>query len=264
MNPNFASNVTDLQKIYKQSKSVYLQKGYSYKSRVRQCTFTNSLLKKPVVMCRKGFLFNRDSLLKALSKKNLPQRLNYITSITDICRVELNPNKNKKNRFPFCCPLTAKVLNGSNPFVLVWSCGCLMYEKLLFPLASIKISLDQIEKYRDSRIKVKKEFERLDYKCPNCRMEFALKDIHSLNLSTKKKIQKISKNKIELVNNLNKKTSPMKDKNILLGKRNTPNIQLNFQINVDVDNNVLKRLNAGTIISAKSQKSKKASEKQQK
>ena len=265
MNPNFASDMAELRKKYTSSKSIYLQRSYSYKSRVRQCTFTNSLLTKPVVMCRKGFLFNRDSLLKALFKKNLPSRLNYISTVSDVCDVELNLNKNKKNKFPFCCPLTAKVLNGANPFVLIWSCGCLMYEKLLFPLAGIKVSLDEIEKYQVNRTKVQKEYERLDYKCPNCRKSFALKDIFSLNLSSKKKNSgnNLKKKKESLIN-LKQPNSPIMIKPNLIGKRELPKINLNFNIDINVKQcfKKIKKKNQNIIEinSAKSQNSKKASE----
>lgn len=185
MNPNLILEISELRRIYKQTKSIYKNKGYSYKNRVRQCTFTNNLLKEPVLMCRRGFLFNSEALLKALAKRNLPQRLSYIRSEADVRRVTLTQNKTKKHRFPFCCPLTAKVLNGANPFVLLWSCGCLMYEKLLFPLAGIKTPLETILQRREDGDS-SPAFTRKRLKCPNCRAAFALNSLFSLNLSSKK------------------------------------------------------------------------------
>lgn len=185
MNTNLMLEISELQKIYKQTKSIYKSQVYSYKNRVRQCTFTNNMLKHPVLMCKRGFLFNSEALLKALEKKNLPQRLSYIKSEADVCKVNLNPNKTKKNRFPFCCPLTAKVLNGLNPFVLIWSCGCLMYEKLLFPLASIKMPLDQIVQKREND-EDDEGFREEKLKCPNCQCWFALSSLYSLNLSSRR------------------------------------------------------------------------------
>lgn len=185
MNPNLIMEISELRRIYKQTKSIYQNQGYSYKNRVRQCTFTNNMLKNPVLMCKRGFLFNSEALLKALEKKNLPQRLNYIKNTADVRRVHLNPNKTKKNRFPFCCPLTAKVLNGLNPFVLVWDCGCLMYEKLLFPLASIKMSLEQIIQKREND-EFDEDFTNKKLKCPNCRKLFGLSSLFSLNLTSKR------------------------------------------------------------------------------
>ena len=124
MNPNLPLEISQMNKMKPNFRNIYPNRGYSYKRRVRQCTFTNNLLKHPVVMCKRGFLFNKGSLVSALEINNLPSRLKYIKNKDDLCDVNLNTNK--KNRFPFCCPLTAKVLNGTNPFVLIWSCGCLM------------------------------------------------------------------------------------------------------------------------------------------
>ena len=212
--------ISDLRKIYKESSGTYLNRRYSYKNRVRQCNFTSNSLKMPVSMCKKGFLFNHDSLSRALVRKNLPQRLNYIKSDEDIRQVSLSTNKTKKHRFPFCCPLTAKVLNGSNPFVLVWTCGCLMYEKLLFPLAAIRVSMETIEDLRADPESGSESLRNSRYRCPNCRKEFGLCDLYSLNLSTKKKSSEkakkketISKGKREIRVNLQNKRMEFETKN---------------------------------------------------
>jgi len=208
-------------------------------------------------MCKRGFLFNKGSLVSALEINNLPSRLKYIKSKDDLCDVNLNTNK--KNRFPFCCPLTAKVLNGTNPFVLIWSCGCLMYEKLLFPLAGIKIKLETILQNRESTGDGAKEFTEKKYKCPNCRVGFALNSLFCLNLSTKK-------NNVKIITKKESKDNHQKD-DIKLGKRNLMELvkitpvfkRIKFQT---------KRIKAGeqqgqsSVV--KSQKSKKASENKKK
>jgi hypothetical protein len=204
-------------------------------------------------MCKKGFLFNRPSLLRALAKNNLPKRLNYITTPEDLCEVNLNPNK--KNRFPFCCPLTAKVLNGLNPFVLIWSCGCLMYEKLLFPLAGIKVKLETILQHKETG-EGGKQFVEKRYKCPNCRTGFALENLFCLNLSTKKSSNSLSskKEKVNVQNNV-------------LGKREEmePSFKSPVNIKINISTKRIKRNeNNDQNKVTKSQKSKKASENKKK
>ena len=253
MNPNLMQEISELRKIYNNSRNIYPSRGYSYKTRVRQCTFTNNLLKHPVVMCKRGFLFNRPSLLRALTKKNLPKRLKYIQSEEDLCEVNLNPNK--KNRFPFCCPLTAKVLNGLNPFVLVWSCGCLMYEKLLFPLAGIKTKLERIIQFKESGDEKDPVFTEKKYKCPNCRTCFALENLFCLNLSSRKN-----------VNSVSNKKDKSKGNSQNLGKR--AEMEGGGQGSVERNNIGVKRVkrneNLGQNKDITSQKSKKAAENKKK
>ncbi|EGR32489.1 hypothetical protein IMG5_081230 [Ichthyophthirius multifiliis] len=99
--------------------------------RAKLCTLSKQRLKKPIVMCRIGNLYNFETVLKFLMEKKIPQQLSHIRKIKDVKEVNLQENIDKNSEYKFFCPLTQIDFNGMNKFVGLWSCGCVFSEKLL-------------------------------------------------------------------------------------------------------------------------------------
>jgi len=136
-------------------------------------------------MCKEGYLFNKDIIMGVLDTGLLPSKFRHIKSEEDIREINILINPLRNSEFPLLCPLTNKVLNGSNSFVLNWNCGCLLYEKLMFPLASIKMPMYIIEQKRmkyGGNVNISKK----KYKCPNCSQKFILNNLFQLNLQKNK------------------------------------------------------------------------------
>ena len=158
--------------------------------RLKYCSFSKEPLRKPIVMCKKGYLFNREIILGIIEQGLQPLYLRHLQSKDDLKEICIIFNSMRNSEFPLLCPLTNKVLNGSNPFVLNWACGCLLYEKLMFPLASIKMSMNSVE-----QMKRKGSFPGTnEYKCPNCAEKFGLGELYQLSFQKKKEQKNNKKN----------------------------------------------------------------------
>lgn len=192
---------------------VIKQKRRILQERFKSCAFTNEPLKPPIVVCRKGFLFNKESLLEALIAKNLPEQLQYISRMRDFKEVTINANTNPRSKFPIVCPLTGKEVNGLMHFVCNWRCGCLLNEKMLLSLAHVNFSLEDIHVMK--RNKADKEaagkVRKREYRCPNCLEKFALRNLRRLNTSVEIENPSTADAKVEKLK--------MKLKNAGLGKR---------------------------------------------
>lgn len=190
------------------------------KERFKSCAFTNQRLKPPVVVCRRGFIFNKESLLKSIIKKDLPEELKYIRKLKDIRDVKISANLNKNSNYPLICPLTGKELNGINNFICNWNCGCLLFEKMMFALANINFGIDEIARERAKKSKNKQFVDKL-FKCPNCSKEFSLMKLLKINMQVDEFKPKIP----DALRQFKKKMESLSKKNIL-GKRN----QMDFPI----------------------------------
>ena len=104
-------------------------------------------------------------------------------SFQDIKPLTLSPNTTNKldskvpddptNRAQFVCPLTMKEMNGSQPFVYIWTCGC------VFSLAGYKTMADSPPPESLKGV----EGEVLDL-CPQCQNKYCrTEDIIALNPS---------------------------------------------------------------------------------
>ena len=150
--------------------------------RLKYCSFSKEPLRQPIVMCKKGYLFNQEIIMGIIEQGLQPINLRHLKTKDDLKEISIIFNSMRNSEFPLLCPLTNKVLNGSNPFVLNWACGCLLYEKLMFPLASIKMSMSTVE-----QMKKKWEFPgKNEYKCPNCAEKFGLGELYQLSFQKKK------------------------------------------------------------------------------
>lgn len=165
------------------------------KERFKSCSFNNEPFKKPIVICRRGFLFNKETLYEAIIKKNLPKELSYLKKMKDTREIKFMFNSDKNSDYRICCPVSGKTVNGINHFVCVWSCGCLILEKIFFTFIKTKFTLNDISKAR-KRKDMNPEFTDKKFKCPNCSCKFSLFKLLSLNMNvTPEESQTVFKNK---------------------------------------------------------------------
>lgn len=95
------------------------------KLRMTTCALTEEPLVKPIIFCRRGFLFNKEDIVKRLLDKSLPDIFEHITSLKDV----LDANFSLAGGVAVC-PLTGKDLtDGVTKSVVMWPCGCALSEK---------------------------------------------------------------------------------------------------------------------------------------
>jgi len=159
---------------------------------------TKQPLKKPIVACRLGFLYNKENVLKALIEKSIPKKFEHIASLKDIVDVNIDENKKQDATFPFVCPVSQTEFNGLNRFILLWSCGCAISERAFNETKNIEKN-----------------------KCLVCHTPFKSSDIVSLNMTPqeqdkiKKEIIQKREEKVRnmiLRDNLNRKLRRRKPK----------------------------------------------------
>ncbi|MFH4979607.1 hypothetical protein AB6A40_006316 [Gnathostoma spinigerum] len=114
-------------------------------SKWRNCKLSQEPLKRPIVACKLGGLYNKEAVLEAILTKKLSQSqcAEHIHSLKDIKELKLTDNKEYKeeadkgdtykdyNVSPFCCPVTGLAMNGNHEFVVNWHCGCVLSKKAI-------------------------------------------------------------------------------------------------------------------------------------
>lgn len=92
------------------------------KLKMTNCALTGELLVDPIVACRAGWLYNKESVLQRLLSKSLsPEKFSHISSLRDLVDVRHSN---------WVCPLTQRQLNdGVTKAVVIWPCGCLLSAK---------------------------------------------------------------------------------------------------------------------------------------
>jgi len=145
--------------VKEKAKEIKIDNEIIGKARATLCTLTKQKLKKPIVACRLGFLYNKESILKSLIDKNLPKDFAHILTLKDIVDVTIRENSKSSATFQFMCPISQTEFNGLNKFILLWSCGCIISEKAF---------LETKEKSKN--------------KCILCNKNYSKDDIISLNM----------------------------------------------------------------------------------
>lgn len=95
------------------------------------CALSQERLDKPVVVCRLGFLYNKEAILNAVLKGKLRGDFSHIKSLKDVQEVKFEQTGNS-----IICPVSRVELNGVNPFWVLWNCGCLISSKALTEIPS--------------------------------------------------------------------------------------------------------------------------------
>jgi hypothetical protein len=101
------------------------------------CALSKRPLQEPIVSCALGKLYNKDSILEYLLDKSAygdgEEICGHIRSFKDVKTLTLTPNpapvvtsskSSDSERPQFVCPLTLKEMNGVQPFVYLYTCGC--------------------------------------------------------------------------------------------------------------------------------------------
>ncbi|POM57625.1 hypothetical protein PHPALM_37835 [Phytophthora palmivora] len=98
--------------------------------KARTCVLSSEPLRDPVVACRLGNLFNKQTVLEHLLAKSMPERYRHITSLKDVVTCRVTREKQQEGAF-WCCPVTMVEFNGKQPFVVLFKCGCVLSERAL-------------------------------------------------------------------------------------------------------------------------------------
>jgi len=85
-----------------------------------RCGLNGDKLEDPVVACRAGSLYNKETLIRRLLDKKMELIPKHISSIKDVIDVRF-----KRVSGHLVCPITSRELDdGLTKSVLMWPCGC--------------------------------------------------------------------------------------------------------------------------------------------
>ncbi|KAL3085021.1 hypothetical protein niasHS_010090 [Heterodera schachtii] len=130
--------------VKKKRKKEKIEKSYEAATKWRTCQLSQQPLKKPIVCCKLGRLYNKEAVLEAKLDKTLAKNkaTEHIHAFSDVKELKLTDNKAWKdngpekgdiyidmNETPWVCPITALPMNGVNNFFVNWKCGCVFSEK---------------------------------------------------------------------------------------------------------------------------------------
>jgi len=120
-------------------------------NKLRTCQSSQEPLKKPIVACKLGRLYNKEAIIEARLNKTLStnEATKHIKSLHDVKELRLTDNRAYKdcgpengdtytdfNETPYVCPVTSLGMNGINIFVVNWLCGCVFSERAIQELKS--------------------------------------------------------------------------------------------------------------------------------
>ncbi|KAK6106600.1 Rtf2 RING-finger family protein [Brugia pahangi] len=132
--------------VKKKKRKEKLDKNIANATRWRLCRLSQEPLKRPIVACRLGNLYNKEEILNAIISKKIGEYevAKHIKSLKDVKELKLTDNKEYKesgadkgdiykdhNIAPFCCPVTGISMNGNHSFTVNWRCGCVISGKAI-------------------------------------------------------------------------------------------------------------------------------------
>ncbi|KAF8819879.1 hypothetical protein IE077_003865 [Cardiosporidium cionae] len=94
-----------------------------------RCTISQNPLRRPIVVCKLGNLYNKETVLSRLLEKNLPPQAQHIKSLRDIQEL-VDVKINSKTGF-IVCPISLLDLEGGMKGYCIWSCGCVISQRAL-------------------------------------------------------------------------------------------------------------------------------------
>lgn len=130
-------------KVEKVDKNAELVAQWNY------CTLSQEILRRPIVACELGRLYNKDAVIEFLLDKSpekaLGKAASHIKSIKNVTELQLSDNpawegdregtKGDKHddlqRARFICPVVGLEMNGRHRFCFLRSCGCVFSERAL-------------------------------------------------------------------------------------------------------------------------------------
>lgn len=94
-------------------------------------------------MCGLGRLYNKLSVIEGLlNRSSLPETAKHIKNLKDVKELKLAPNPEYKpedekkegstddRACPYICPITGLEMSGKFKFIALWSCGCVISERV--------------------------------------------------------------------------------------------------------------------------------------
>ncbi|EFP03312.1 hypothetical protein CRE_28280 [Caenorhabditis remanei] len=129
--------------VQQKKKKEKLDKHVKNATKWRNCQLTQLPLKKPVIACRFGKLYNKEDVINAILSKTISKSAaaSHIKGPRDFVELKLSDNKDFKkgdvkgddyndvNQTEFICPITNVPMNGIQSFLVNWQCGCVYSEK---------------------------------------------------------------------------------------------------------------------------------------
>jgi Rtf2 RING-finger len=78
------------------------------------CTLTKEPLKMPLVICRRGLIYNKESLIKQMIEKTMPHEFRHIRKLSNL--VTVSEASFDEDRNQVCCAVSLEVLSDLKPF----------------------------------------------------------------------------------------------------------------------------------------------------
>lgn len=95
------------------------------------CALSNEPLKNPIVVDYLGNLFNKESLVEGILKKNLPKCFRHIKGLKDMVVVKMSEIRDSDSDTLYQCPVSGLEFNGKYKFFALRSCGHVLSAKAL-------------------------------------------------------------------------------------------------------------------------------------
>jgi len=97
-----------------------------------QCAISASPLEEPIVACKLGYLYNKESLLDRLLHKTMPESFAHIRALKDVkvCKVTREAKEGT-----LICPVTQMDLRATKA-IINWANGCLLSQRAVDELGS--------------------------------------------------------------------------------------------------------------------------------
>mmetsp|Transcript_45164 Transcript_45164/g.125279 ORF Transcript_45164/g.125279 Transcript_45164/m.125279 type:complete len:298 (-) Transcript_45164:141-1034(-) len=110
--------------------------GYLERRRVRmtQCWLSQQELQEPVVACRLGNLYNKETLIGALLNRSIPSEIGHVRALKDVkqCVITWAPAESEGGCRRMVCPVAREDLDaGSARAVVIWPSGAVISAKTL-------------------------------------------------------------------------------------------------------------------------------------
>lgn len=131
-------------------KDAVRDKNVDLSARWQFCALSGLRLKRPIVACRLGRLYNKDAVIEYLLDLKSSQEsttstsvashiksLRHVRELTLVDRSSSNTegssstSSNEHLRSQFVCPTTGLEMNGRYKFYLLFTCGCVLSERAL-------------------------------------------------------------------------------------------------------------------------------------
>lgn len=109
------------------------------------CFISKKPLEKPVVACKLGRLYNKESVVMYLLNKDevdpaLANELGHLKSLKGSL-INCNNLRKEDTSDYFSCPVTGREMNGKSHFYVTKSCGCVISEQAINQFPSTKTCL---------------------------------------------------------------------------------------------------------------------------